>query len=96
MEDKNIYLVIEEFLGTDGKFGANAFPCRSHQEAGEFCTSQIVSMCEQQGIDLLLLMPPWQRFEDEQYELMARIAKENDLKWGGQVGKIDPVRLSSH
>lgn len=51
MEDKNIYLVIEEFLGTDGKFGANAFPCRSHQEAGEFCTSQIVSMCEQQGID---------------------------------------------
>ena len=56
MEDKNIYLVIEEFLGTDGKFGANAFPCRSHQEAGEFCTSQIVSMCEQQGID-------WQAFD---------------------------------
>lgn len=42
---------------------------------------KIKDYCEQQGIDLLLLMPPWQRFEDEQYELMARIAKENDLKY---------------
>lgn len=62
MEDKNIHLVIEEFLGTDGKFGANAFPCRSHQDAGEFCTSQIVSMCEQQGID-------WQAFDEIPWEI---------------------------
>lgn len=42
---------------------------------------KIRDYCNQNGIELLLIMPPWQRFDDDQYELMERVVKENGFKY---------------
>lgn len=42
---------------------------------------KIRDYCNQNGIELLLIMPPWQRFDDDQYELMERVVRENGFKY---------------
>lgn len=42
---------------------------------------KIKEYCKENNIDLLLLLPPWQRFNDEQYETLEKVLAQNDIKY---------------
>lgn len=42
---------------------------------------KIKNYCNTNGIELLLLLPPWQRFNEEHYALLEKIFEENGLKY---------------
>ena len=42
---------------------------------------KVKDYCDANGIELLLLLPPWQRFDAEHYALLEKTFKENGLKY---------------
>lgn len=71
-----IYIVIEEFCGTDGEFSADVCACGSLEKASEKAQEMIASMVENTGIDESEVTPETRELEGDGWSYAVRVVEQ--------------------